>query len=211
MKRLRTIMILCILLTVPNLTAHADESQNGTGASGKHVTIEKKPTHFEITMDFTDGATHFNMGKEYATALHDALPEIESLLDSYLTEIITVFADWEQNSPEDEYEEILRRVEDIKPNIPAEYQREIDGMSVNFEGNEDALGDDKISQNELYLLNLIPDVLRGTACSAFAVCGPRSASGSTIAARNLDWIDMSQNQLAKKNAVTTIKNGRKSV
>jgi hypothetical protein len=84
-------------------------------------------------------------------------------------------------------------------------------MSASFKGSEDNLGDGSLSRNELYLANLFPDVARGTACTAFSVFGRLSASRSTIAARNLDWIEGSQKQLDRMHAVTTINQDEKSV
>jgi hypothetical protein len=110
------------------------------------------------------------------------------------------------------YDLVLSRVNDIRSQVPLEYQDEVDAMSATLGlGTPNVRGDGQLSRDELWLLNLIPDVARETQCSAVGVYEGRSATGRTMVARLLDWDVGSSNQLAKIQAVYRINNGSKSI
>ncbi len=171
-------------------------------ASKGAVTIADKGTHFEVQQDYTQSTSHFEMGELLYEQILISIPDYENLIDSYLAELFP--------SPEI-YAFVLSRVDDIKPQIPVRYRDEIDGMCSKASGTEAVAGDGKLSADEIYLMQLLPDVARTTECSGISVYGSRSASGSLMTARILDWYEGSKNQLAQIQSVTTVKYGTKSL
>ncbi|MGD1043947.1 MAG: C45 family autoproteolytic acyltransferase/hydrolase [Bacteroidota bacterium] len=172
-------------------------------AQDSTVSIVDRGNYYEVTLDYTTGISHYDMGQLLMQKVTQILPNYEQLADSYLAEVV---------GTQSIYNILLSRVPDIKPQIPQEYQDEIDGMASQLSGgNIDRIGDGKLSKDEFYLMQLITDVDHSTQCSGISVYGSRSATGNTMTARILDWFDGSKHQLAQIQSVVTIKNGSKSI
>ena len=60
-------------------------------------------------------------------------------------------------------------------------------------------------------MQIIPDALRPTACSALSLGGEKTVSGKRISIRNLEWNTGSNNQMTKIHAVTHMKKGENSI
>lgn len=166
------------------------------------VTITDRGTHYDVVLNLENGATHRQVGEQYGRLLREKVPDFEKQLDSYIAENCTSWII---------HKAVMRRVRLIKPQIPQEYRDEIEGIASQLSGgDDDERGDGKISENELYLFNLLGDVARLYQCCAVGVYGDSSATGSPIVGRNFDWPDGKQNQLAKIQSVLTIKDGRRS-
>jgi hypothetical protein len=164
------------------------------------VTISNKSTYFEVVINL-EGNTHKKIGEELGTKILESVPNIEILLDSYLAEI-----------PEDDYGDFLTNAANIKSQLPQDYRDEIDGIASKIcTGTIISAGDSKLTVAEFYLVNLYPDAARTYSCSAVSAFGSTSSTGKTITARNLDWYGGFFHQLEQIQAVTTIKNGSKSV
>jgi hypothetical protein len=157
--------------------------------------------YYRVVIHVGDGS-HYDTGREYAEQTLRAVPNWEEIVDSYIAELTDDFT----------YTIVLGRVADIKSRIPQDYKSEIDGFASVLSGGTNNTRDDKhISKDELYLINLLPDVGRSTQCSAVSVFGDLSATGSTITGRILDWITGSDNQFPRLQAVVIIQNGSRSV
>lgn len=198
MRKKLMIVLLCVVVlftSVPSLTL---------AKAAEPVIILDKGSHYEITLDYSSGLSPYEMGAEYGKKILEAVPEYETLFDSYLAEII---------GDEFIYNVFLARVEDIKPQVREQYKDEIDGIASQLSGgSQNVMGDNKLSKDELYIINLLPDVARMTQCSAFSVFGKRSEyPHKAMLYRALDWYQGSQNQIVKIQAVQTIKNGKKSI
>ena len=168
-----------------------------------NVSMIDKGDYFEVTLDLKKAKSHRDIGKAYAKEILKNVSDYEAIIDSYLAEM---------TGSDEMYNVLMGRVNDIKPKINKEYRDEIEGMGSQMSAeNTFARGDGKLSINEMYILNLFPDIARGTQCSALAVYGKRSQTNNTMAARILDWTIGSKNQLAKIQCVMTIKNGQKSI
>ncbi|MEW6368385.1 MAG: hypothetical protein AB1714_27465 [Acidobacteriota bacterium] len=115
-------MILCLVVSA--LDAHG-----GSSASLSHVVFTRKSTHYEVVVDFSDGVSHFDVGKDYWNAAKKAVPQFEVLLDSYLDEAVDLLADYLGRPREETVVEMMRRVSLIKPRLPADIRREIEGMT----------------------------------------------------------------------------------
>ncbi len=175
-------------------------SQPARAQDDGNVTIVDMNTHYDIVLDFEKGATHRQIGEEFGDKIRTQIPQFEANLDSYIAENI---GNWII------YKVMLHRVKQIKPQIPQEYRDEIEGIASRLSGGS-TYGDGKISEDELYMFNLLGDTARMYKCSALAVFGDRSITGGTIVGRNFDWPDGKKKQLTQLQCVTTIKNFDKS-
>ncbi|KNY27374.1 C45 family autoproteolytic acyltransferase/hydolase [Pseudobacteroides cellulosolvens] len=201
MKKKISIIVLLIMLSSSIMSSAC--VHNMPIDKKESVGITDKGNYFEVNIDVKRCKTHWKVGEEYARKILKAVPDYERLVDSYLAEC---------SGSDSTYQLYIKRVNDIKTQIPIDYINEIEGMASIFSGKaEDVSGDGKLSLQEIYMLNLFPDVARSTQCSALAVYGERSVSKKTIAERILDWYQGSQNQLAKLQAVITFKNDKKSI
>ena len=155
--------------------------------------------YYQVMMDYTTGISHYDMGVQLGKKILEAKPDYELLLDSYIDQM-THFLNISN------YSLCISRVHDIKPQMDQAYQDEIDGMASQFSGGDVNLGgDNKVSKDELYMIQLFSEVYRGTQCSGISVYGARSETGYPMTARILDWSDGEKHQLAQVQAVTTIK------
>jgi hypothetical protein len=165
-------------------------------AKSETVQIWDRGTHYKVNINFSKKPCHWEVGVEYGKQLRKQMPKFEALVDSYLAEI---------TGNDYGYRIMLGRAKDIEPQVSREYLDEISGLGKTICSTMEAIrGDNKLSPDELLLYNLVPDVARGTQCSAVGVFGSRSASRKTIMARVLDFYTGSQNQLPKLQAVTYI-------
>lgn len=123
--------------------------------------------------------TAMNIGTTLGKAFKKHFPEIEKIYDSYLNSFVDQkqFNQWVQ-----------KRVNVIKPNIDPAYREEVNAiMSTWTISSWDQLGDGFLSENEFWVIQLIPDIGRRTNCAGFGVWGNFSALNSPIVGRNMDW------------------------
>lgn len=186
-----------------NTQSKDDISAESGNNAHNGVAITDKGNYYNVILDFGKGLNHRQIGEEYAKRIKIVIPEFEILIDSFISDI---------TSNSNRYKYMLLRAGDIKPQIPQDYKDEIDGMASVFSGGtENVRGDNKISIDELYFYNLIPDVIRQTQCLAVSVFGLRSATHKAMIARILDWFGGISNQTAKIQSVTAIKYGDRTV
>lgn len=174
------------------------------------VTIQDAGLYWNVVLDYGCGVSRRDMGYLYAEKIFQVVPEIQQLVDEYLNE--------EFYGLGIAHGLMLSRIDDVLPQVDAELRNELEGLvdylvDVVHKGviPPDKVNDGIIGRKELYFLNLFPDVGRIIACSGLSVFGSRSATGSPLLIRLLDWSSGSRNQLNKLQAITTIKNGSKSV
>lgn len=193
-----------------------DEDGDGIGdvcednSSCEPVTIGNNGLYWNVVLDYGCHVTRREMGYAYAEHIYRALPDIQSILDSYLAEQVP--------GPSIVYRRMMARVHNILPQVDPELREELEGLidyhiEVICGGKEPSseANDGILSRDEFSFLNLYPDAGRATACSGVSVFGSRSATGNPITLRILDWDAGQQHQLNRLQAVTTIKNGKKSV
>ncbi len=167
------------------------------------VNISNKGAYYQVSINFEGGATHRQIGRQYARKIRQIIPDFEPLADSYIAELT--------HNDKNAHKAFLKRIADIKPQLPLEHREELEGLAGEFACMQNVPGDGKLSPDEIYLLNLIPDIARQTQCAAFSVFGIRSGNQRTVTARILDWPGGSQHQISKIQAVTIIRNFDKSV
>ena len=178
-----------------------------------YVTMTDRGNYFEVVIDVRGGHSLADAASEYVDKLREVQPNFEYLGDSYINDLLTAELGDDLPIPSSMvYQYVLQRVEDFKSQLPEEYRDLIQGVGEKLNGGTtNVLGDGKLSVDEVFLLNLSGDVVRATQCSSLSVWGSRSATGGTITTRNFEWSAGSDNQLAKLQAVTTIKTDDGSV
>lgn len=164
--------------------------------------VEGDTKYYNVVIDYDDKLKPKDIGKIYGEKIKEKISDFPEILDSYIADSI------DDNQHE---EDVFNRVQDLKPQVPENYRKEISGMAAALaNGDKDDFGDGKLSLNELYAANMLGDVLLNNACSAVSVFKERSKTDTTITGRNMDW-DINGNKLSDIYAVTTFKNGDKSI
>lgn len=202
MKKRIIAIFTVVLLSFTSISVNAAITQDDNWNNKSSVVITKINTHYEVTLNFNSGKSHLEIGRDYGDEIKKVLPNYEKIMDSYLEEMT-----------EDEriFNLFVNRTNDIKPQLMDDYKAEIKGLASAFTGDVDRIpGDEKLGENEIFVLNLLTDVERSYECSALSVYGDRADSGSTMTARILDWDLGSNGQLADIHAITTFKSGDSS-
>lgn len=199
------LVILTLLVTLFSTSIAASEN-----IPVPQVNIVDKVSHYEVTANFNGSENHRLFGEEYGKAIKEALPEYEELLDTYLFRIVQFSALKFGVSEAYFFNKMIENANNILPQVDTEYRDEMEGLASEFTPDAPVVvGDGQISSGEIIAFNLLPDIVRVYECSAAAVFGERSATGGTIAARNLDWSDLGI--ISKFCSVTTINNQSKSI
>jgi hypothetical protein len=185
------LLLLVVLLPLDARSGQGDWEGQGKGA----VHIAPRETHIEVFMDL-EGADRREIWSQYARSLLDLFPTLEADYDTWIVGIIG----------REGYRRRMQAMQHLKPQVPKEYQEEIEGMASQLSGGlVNAPGDGKLSLDELYFINLHVDILMSGACSALSVYGPTSATGSNMIARLVDWYPR------KGTAIFTLRGGHRSV
>ena len=168
--------------------------------------IKKYPSYYDVTLDYEKG-TPADAGAAYATTILEAAPCYEECFEPYLYENIRdLFGGRDIN-----YDALENRIMTLEASIPDVYREEIESfariMAAGEEGYEE---NGKLSYIEALTMQIIPDALRPTACSALTIGGSRTASGERITLRNLEWNIGSSAQMTRIHSVTHMnRNGRR--
>jgi hypothetical protein len=149
----------------------------------------------EVQMQFND-STRTEMWALYTEKLLQLFPSLEADYDAWLSRGMNTAT----------YQERFEKLQYLKPQVPQEYREEIEGMASRLSGGDDTTrGDGKLSIDEVYYVSLYVDIMMARGCSAIAVFGSASVTGTNMLARLVDWYPR------KDNAVFTINNGDKSM
>jgi len=180
------------------LPLDARGGQGGWEGQGKGaVRIAPRESYIEVFLDLEGpAADRREIWSRYTRSLLDLFPNLEGEYDAWIAGIIG----------QEGYGRRMQAIQHLKPQVPKEYQEEIEGMASQLSGGlVNAPGDGKLSLDELYFLNLYVDILMSGACSALSVYGPASATGSNMIARLVDWYPR------KGTAIFTLRGGHRSV
>ena len=201
-KTAHGLLLLAALLMLATVPAWAQD----------HVTITDKGDYYEVIMDLNGGADLSQVAEEYVDKIKAMVPNLEQLADSYISDYLNEELGGGMIPVTFVYQQMLSRAQDFMDQLPGEYQETVRRAASRFQGGaNNVLGDGLLSFDEAVMINLITDVARASACSSLSVWGARSATGNTITTRNLEWAPGNSNQLAQLHAVTTIKDGDKSI
>jgi|WetSurMetagenome_2_1015567.scaffolds.fasta_scaffold106901_2 hypothetical protein len=171
----------------------------------KAVSVEKRDGYYFVTIDLTQGFTHHEIGVQYFQMVRSQVPGFLWRIGLYAN-VAQVYYGWSTS-------EIEKRIEDIRANLDTEYRDEIDGF---IDGSYTDLANEPMPElfsipDIVYFYQLMPDIARDSRCSAFAVWGGKSAQGSTICHRNLDWFGGILGELAGIQAITKIIGPNKTI
>lgn len=87
-----TVLMLVVALAGCLNSAKNDKKNIITAETKEVVTIQKKSTHYEVTVNFKNGSTIESSAEEYGKKILQLCPDYETLLDSYLQELILMQA-----------------------------------------------------------------------------------------------------------------------
>ena len=167
--------------------------------------IEKKKSYYDVTLDYEKGS-HKEIGAAYAQAIKKVCPTYTKIIENYLFENIR--AAFQANIDNSALSE---RLLTLKNSLSDDYQQEIEGFAQEITNGEMGIKEnDKISYEEVVLINILPDALRPNQCSTMTISGSKSATGHRITSRNLEWNLGSSNQICDGHCVVHFKNGEKS-
>lgn len=164
-------------------------------------------SYYQVNVDLVN-YSHYEFGLQYAQQISYMVSDFEERIDSFVNANLEVC---KQIDPSLNFATVRDRAFDIYSNLPIEYVAELVGMEQVFSYDVDVLGDGRLSRHELLVYQLFADVLRPSRCSASAVYGDTSSTGSTIVGRNLDWYDFPNREANEIHSVTVINNGSKSI
>ena len=135
--------------------------------------IEKYSTYYDVTLDYENGEPS-EVGKAYAETIIEAVPGFVNNFEPYLHENIrNAF-----NGRKINEEALEERIETMVDSLPKEYKDEVTSFAKTISQGEEGYAEDgKLSYIEALTMQIIPDALRPTACSALSVGGGRTVSG----------------------------------
>lgn len=170
--------------------------------------IDVYPSYYDVTLDFENGDRK-SVGVAYADTIIKAYPDCVLKMEPYLYENIdSVFS----GKGEKNYKGVEERLNELYKNIPEDYKQEIEGFAEKISDGEKGFKlNGKVSYEEALIMQMIPDAIRPTSCSALSLWGEKTVSGKGITLRSLEWPLGSENQMCYINAVVHIKNKEKSL
>lgn len=173
---------------------------------GGACVIECKNSYYDITLDYDKGSPD-KIGAAYAEAIKKVRPDYDEITEPYLYENIKAAFP----NLSGDYTAVQMRTDAIFGTLRESYQQELRGFAKAIAGDTEGFSEDGIlSAEEAILMQLIPDVLRGTACSGITASGSATASGERITCRVLEWQLGSENQICGAHALLHMKHGDES-
>lgn len=168
--------------------------------------IDKKESYYEVTLNLEEGS-HYDVGKAYGEAILQIYPDFIEIAELSLYKNVGPLIGSGANA-----NVLKERLNAVIPQIPKEYVDEINGfVDAVAKGKTPFQADGKLSREEIFALNLLPDIVRGTQRSGMAVSGDKSYTGSTITGRILEWFFGSEKFMTKLHSVVTFKNYDKTI
>lgn len=168
--------------------------------------IKVMPSYYDVTLDYEKG-DRASVGRAYGTLIREELPGFIDTMEPYLFENIRVAYNTNYST-----EVIEKRSATLLESMRPEYRDEICGFAEGIsDGAHGIVEDGVFSYEEAILIQMIPDALRPTCCSALSLWGSKTVTGDRITLRNLEWNLGSGNQMGMINAVTHMKNGSRTL
>ena len=169
-------------------------------------TIKVMPSYYDITLDYEKG-DRASAGRAYGILLREDFPDYALMMEPYLYENIKVAYHGNYS-----VEAIIVREETLLESLRPEYKDEVCAFAEGLSGGVHGIEEDGVfSYEEAVLIQMIPDALRPTCCSALSLWGSKTVTGDRITLRNLEWNLGSDNQMGRIHAVTHMKNGERSI
>lgn len=127
-----------------------------------------------------ENKNEYQIGTLIGDTVLKKFPKIESIYDNYLDILLT----------QSQFQQLIPQIKILKDSIDPEYQSEVDAIATSLKiSSDDVQGDGKLSVNEFWLLQLLPDLTSIDKGSALAVAN--RSNRNPVVARNLDWKSIS--------------------
>ena len=168
--------------------------------------IKVMPSYYDVTLDYEKG-DRASVGKAYGALIQEKMPEFIDTMEPYLFENIRMAYGGEFLP-----DAVNERQKILFGSMRTEYRDEVADFAEAVSGGVHGIKEDHVlSYEEAVLMQMIPDALRPTCCSALSLWGSKTVSGDRITLRNLEWNLGSANQMGMINAVTHMKNRSRSL
>lgn len=132
-----------------------------------------RPVILNIDAHSDDGT---QMGNFIGVEVKKSFPDLEKQYDAYLSSLFSA----------SQFKQLIPQIKALKAVIAPAYQAEVDAIAAAWQLNaQDELGDGKLSMDEFWLLQLLPDLTSINQGSAFAVAN--HSDKNPMVGRNLDW------------------------
>ena len=193
-------------LTVYEDAGTPDEALSTFTSDNGACVIKKLTRYYDVTLDY-ENYTPEEVGRGYADATLKAFPDFHEVIEPYIYENIYS----QLPNIKDDFSAVQERVFYMAETLRDDYKEELYAFADEISGGYHGYAEDgKISYEEALTYNLVPETLRGTACSALSLWGDKTESGDMITVRFLDWHLGDDNQMALCHAIFHAKNGEKS-
>ena len=161
----------------------------------------------DVTLDETY-CTPYEAGAAYAEVISVLVPDFNEALEPYIFENIRMaFPDIG-----DDYTPVENRMQSLFGSLDEHYQQEIMGLAETICGDYHGIyPDNRISIEEMMLMQMVGETLRPTACSGLSMWGSKTETGDMITVRCLEWLLGSDNSMCRIHCVLHIINGEKSI
>jgi len=146
------------------------------------VTVEKLSTHYLVTID--DGSPE-EIGKQYGSQIKNTV--WTEIVDAYIEQYIDLLTE-EGGNGNVLLVEFIKRAKDLLPSLSESHRKELLSFSSSAATiRETESGDGLLSEDEIILFNLFPEVIsRFSACHAISTFGSLS-NGGNLVGRVLEW------------------------
>lgn len=165
------------------------------------------PDYYDVTLDYEKG-TPSQVAKAYAETILEVNPSYADIIEPYIYENIKgAFSGHISN-----YHVLEDRMNVLFDSIPEEYREEIKAFASTIsKGEKGFVENGKISYEEAIIVQMVPDALRPTSCSALSLWGNKTTTGEGITLRSLEWNLGSEFQIGNVNAVVHMVKGDRSI
>lgn len=202
-KKISGIAVLIVGVAITLLGCHKRHNNDPINP----VSIQKTENYYNVTLDYSN-TSHREMGRQFAFAINQAMPDYEATIDFLLAMHMVLLENLKNPLT---FATVINRAQIMFENLDSDYKDEIAGMQDVFNYDVDKLVDGRLSKNEFLIYQLFSEIMRPESCSASAATGNASATGNTIIARNWDWLSMARYGISYLHAITTYKNGSKTI
>jgi len=169
--------------------------------------IKKLPSYYDVTLDYEKGSP-YAVGTAYAECLYKVFPNFAEFTEPYLYENINLAF----SGLEIDFSELQKRIDYLVNGLPSDYREEIQAFAAaSSKGVHGYEKDGVLSYEEVLTYQLVPEGLRGTACSGLSLWGDKTESGKPMTVRFLEWTLGSECQLGAIHAVIHQKKGKESL
>ncbi len=165
------------------------------------------PDYYDVTLDYERGTSE-EVGRAYANTILKVFPAYEEIMEPYIYENVRLA----YSGQSIDYAVLEERMNVLLASIPEDYRAEIKAFATAIsDGEKGFVENGIISYEEAVIVQMIPDALRPTSCSALSLWGSKTETGEGITLRSLEWNLGSENQMGRVNTVTHMLKGERTI